>query len=76
MTGEELFKIQAKRDYSGSEDDSYAQWLQTLFLQLPSDQLTAFWELLEEANATNRKIRLKPSCLLRDEYRINSLFLD
>ncbi|MPS73999.1 MAG: hypothetical protein E2590_12765 [Chryseobacterium sp.] len=70
MTGKELYKKLSRRDYSGSDDDVYAQWLQTLFLQLPSSD---FYKLLEKSEKLGKKIIPKDS--KADEFTIDSLIL-
>jgi len=68
MTGKELFeKYTALRDFSGSEDDEYAQLLQTIFYQIGND----FFPLLEKAEAEGKKIDVvnpfKDTSILWDE---------
>lgn len=70
MTGEELYKKLSQRDYSGSDEDQYAQWLQTLFFQLPNDD---FFRILEKSVKEGKKI--KPKFPNSDEFTIDSLVL-
>lgn len=56
MTDLELFESLSKRDYTMSDKDKYAQWLQTLFFQLPKDE---FLNLLRLAEKQGKKIKTK-----------------
>ena len=48
MTDLELFERLSKRDYTMSNKDKYAQWLQTLFFQLPKDEFLNLLRLAEK----------------------------
>jgi len=74
MIGEELFKKLSQRDYSGSDQDLYAQWLQTLHYNLIlSGQENQFFEMLEKAEKENKKIIA--AFLEAEEFFIDSLSL-
>lgn len=56
MTGIELYKkYTAKRDFSGSASDEYAQLLQTIILQIDD----AIFKLLEKAESLGKKLSIK-----------------
>jgi len=56
MNGKELFTHYTnKRDYTGSEADTYAKDLYTLFLHIGTD----IYALLENAELQNKKIGYK-----------------
>lgn len=60
MTGEEIYnEILKKRDYSGSEEDKYAQDVETMRSRIDYEQLNAFYKLLEEAKSKGKKIAYK-----------------
>lgn len=52
--GIELYKLKAKRDYSNSPQDQYAQLLNTLFAHLKTD----LFPLLEKAEQEGKKLSL------------------
>lgn len=71
MKGQELLtELVAKRDYSGSPADEYAQLLHTLTLHLGE----AIYPLLEKAQSSNKKLALNPntidSDILVDQYTV------
>lgn len=68
-----LDKYYLLRDYSGSPDDVYAQFIITLFMQLGEQLLP----LLKESEKSKKKIRIKDSLPveLLDEISLNSLTL-
>ena len=54
--GEEIFnKYIAKRDYTGSEKDDYAQLLTTLFFHIGEE----IYKLIELAENENKKLQLR-----------------
>lgn len=73
MKGKELYIKLSNRDYSGSDQDKYAQLLQTIhnsaFL---NDELPQFYQLLEKAEAENKKIDVND---LQEEIFISDLVL-
>ncbi|WP_303813028.1 hypothetical protein [Apibacter mensalis] len=68
-----LDKYYLLRDYSGSPDDEYAQFIITLFMQLGEQLLP----LLKESEKSKKKIRIKDSLPVEflDEISLNSLTL-
>ncbi len=78
MTGQELYNKLSQRDYSGSEQDVYAQLLQTLHHNLfLNGQVDEFYELLQKANNSGKKLSLIESDndVLVDEYFIDDITL-
>lgn len=74
MSGKELFQKLSVRDYSGSDADRYAQWLQTVHFHLQmSGQEDEFFKLLEIAEKENKQI--EPQDPLAEEFFIDSLYL-
>lgn len=74
MSGKELFKKLSVRDYSGSDADQYAQWLQTIHFHLKmSGQEDELFKLLETAERENKQITAKDP--LAEEFFIDSLSL-
>ena len=71
MTDLELYKKLSKRDYTESEADKYAQWLQTLFYHLPKND---FFNLLKLSIKQGKKINIKDYNV--DEINIDNLFLE
>lgn len=64
-TGMELFNKLTERDYSGSEQDTYAQLLRTIRMQCREIDLP---ELLEKAEAQGKKVVLNvPEQVQNDE---------
>ena len=61
MTGEEIYlDLISKRDFSGSDQDSYIQDLITLRDQaFLHDELPAFYDLLKKANDSGKKLEFK-----------------
>lgn len=61
------------RDYSGSPDDEYAQFIISLFMQLGEK----FLPLLKESEKLKKKIRIKDSIPVEflDEFSLDSLTL-
>lgn len=71
MKGQELLtELIAKRDYSGSPADEYAQLLYTLTLHIGE----AIYPLLEKAQSNNKKLALNSntseSDVLVDQYTV------
>ena len=65
-----LYKTLAKRDYSLSEADCYAQLLQTLFSHLRAD----LFPLLEEAERKGKKLALNsPEGLFISYYTVENV---
>lgn len=52
MTGKQLFVKLTVRDFSGSEQDLYAQLLMTIFSHIGDD----IFDLLEDAESQNKKL--------------------
>jgi hypothetical protein len=52
MTGKQLFEKLTVRDFSGSEQDLYAQLLMTIFSHIGDD----IFDLLEDAESQNKKL--------------------
>ncbi len=74
MTGEELYQKISQRDYSGSDDDQYAQLLKTLYYNLMvSGQEQQFFKLLETAQKNGKKITVLDGN--QEEFTITSLSL-
>ena len=74
MTGEELYQKISQRDYSGSDDDQYAQLLKTLYYNLMvSGQEQQFLKLLETAQKNGKKITVLDGN--QEEFTITSLSL-
>lgn len=76
MKGKDLYNsLIAKRDYSGSTADEYAQLLLTLFSHLG----TSFFSLLESAHADNKQLSIKEleseGDVLVDEYTLESIII-
>jgi hypothetical protein len=76
MEGKDLYKeLIAKRDYSGSEADEYAQLLITLFSHIGN----SFFSLLESAHLENKKLSIKESDsendILVDEYTLENIVI-
>lgn len=60
MTGQELFNNLSKRDYSGSDEDNYAQLLNTLYrASIVHDEEKEFFLLLEKADQEGKQIAVK-----------------
>lgn len=56
MTGKELFEYYtSKRDYSGSDEDKYAQTLMTIWAHIFDET----YPLLEEAERLNKKLDVR-----------------
>lgn len=55
MTGKQLFERKSVRDFTGSTDDEYAQFLATVFFNI-GDKL---YPLLEEAEKEGKTLSLK-----------------
>jgi hypothetical protein len=55
MTGEQLFTVKTKRDYSGSEIDNYAQTLMTIYSNIGG----LIFPLLLQAEKENKKLDVK-----------------
>lgn len=76
MSGKELFAKLSKRDYTGSDEDIYAQLLKTLHHHLTlAGQEKEFFELLELADDQNKKIIISDSENEIEEFTISSLSL-
>lgn len=74
MTGQELYDNLSKRDYSGSDQDQYAQFLKTLYYHLTmAGQQENFLKYLVTAESENKKIDVKDHSL--EEYFMDSLVL-
>ena len=72
MDGMKLFNhYTSKRDYSGSKADEYAQLLETIRFHIGND----IFPLLEKAETENKKISIKDSDALVDEYSIDDVIL-
>lgn len=60
MKGETLYIELSKRDYSGSDQDQYAQLLQSIHSSaFLNNELEEFYQLLEKAEEENKKISVK-----------------
>lgn len=70
MNGQDLFVKLSKRDYSGSEEDNYAQLLGTIFTHVH----TEIFILLEKAEKLGKKLNISESDL-SDEYTIDDITL-
>ncbi|WP_312078381.1 hypothetical protein [Chryseobacterium sp.] len=74
MTGKELYQKLSQRDYSGSDADEYAQFLQTIFLQLSlQGKENEFYSLLEKSQESGKMLSVENSEL--DEYTLESISL-
>jgi len=71
MDGMTLFKNLPERDYSGSEEDEYIQFIQTLFLHLRYD----LFPFLEKAHVQGKKLSLKKGSEYHDEITIGDIIL-
>lgn len=73
MIGEQLFESKTKRDFTGSEEDEYAQDLMTIFSHIGTD----LFPLLEEAEKTQKKVRIKvfPEGVYWDEITLDNLYI-
>lgn len=76
MNGRELFEYYtSKREYSGSDDDKYAQTLMTIFYHL-SDNI---FGLIEQAHKSGRKLEIKvreqDHPLMNDELTIDDIII-
>ena len=76
MKGSELLnEIISKRDYSGSSEDVYAQFVQTLMMQLGPE----LNPLLEKAHLEDKKLAINSDILesdvLVDQYTIEDIVL-
>jgi hypothetical protein len=74
MKGEELYRRYSYRDYSGSDEDTYAQLLQTIFAHVGTD----LFDLLERADVLNKKLSIiqpENSNMLRDEITVDDVEL-
>jgi len=57
MTGREIYNKLSQRDYSGSDQDQYAQLLYTIhFHAQANDELDAFYSFLESSERLNKKL--------------------
>ncbi|MCC2590347.1 hypothetical protein [Chryseobacterium sp. MFBS3-17] len=74
MSGKSLFEKLSVRDYSGSDADQYAQWLQTIHFQLKMNgQEDDFFKLLEKADEEKKQIVAQDP--LAEEFDIDSISL-
>lgn len=75
MTGEEIFnQYQEKRDYSGSDADSYAQELDTMFSNCSlNGEEKEFFALLKEAHESGKKLEFKEESELQDFYSFEDI---
>lgn len=74
MNGKELYTdLVSKRDFSGSETDSYAQLLQTIYHNIGSK----IFPLLEKAQKENKKLSIKEfsSEILVDEFSTSDIVI-
>ena len=76
MEGKNLYdSLIAKRDYSGSTADEYAQLLLTLFSHLGE----TFFPLLESAHSENKKLSLEElaseDSIVVDEYTLENIII-
>lgn len=69
MDGIKLYKELSKRDYSGSESDSYAQLLRTLFFNVQDN----LFPILKSAQDQGKKLRLKNESLQNGEFTISDI---
>ena len=69
MDGIKLYKELSKRDYSGSESDSYAQLLRTLFFNVQDN----LFPILKSAHDQGKKLRLKNESLQNDEFTMSDI---
>lgn len=81
MTGEEIYEMyQSKRDYSGSEEDQYAQFLNTMWGNAAvTGEIKIFYSLVEKAHEAKKKLAVDyskiPEGILYDEYFMDDLFM-
>ncbi len=75
MKGQDLFiKYTSLRDYTGSEEDVYAQTLATIFSLDPEETFS----LLEKAESSSKKLAIKEPKVDKDvdfEYAISDVIL-
>lgn len=71
MNGKEIYTTLSHRDYSGSESDSYAQLLRTLFFNVQDN----LFPILKSAHDQGKKLRLKNESLQNDEYSLNDIIV-
>lgn len=69
MDGIKLYKELSKRDYSGSESDSYAQLLRTLFFNVQDN----LFPILKSAHDQGKKLRLKNESLQNGEFTMSDI---
>ena len=78
-TGEELFAFYtSKRDYSGSEMDTYAQLLITIKFQLnPTNNKREFFDLLVKAERAGKRLAVcditENGTIYRDELTLSDI---
>lgn len=69
MPNTKLFESLSKRDFSGSAEDTYAQFLITCFFSVHED----LFPLLEKAHRLNKKLDLKDH--MCDEITIDNIII-
>ena len=77
MKGDDLYKKLSIRDYSGSENDAYAQFLQTLFYNIQGEnEIDLFFKLIENSVKQNKRIKIKKESVNNENLFINDLILE
>ena len=77
MKGDDLYKKLSIRDYSGSEIDAYAQFLQTLFYNIQGEnEIDLFFKLIENSVKQNKRIKIKKESVNNENLFINDLILE
>lgn len=73
MERQDFIKKLPERDYSGSKEDQYAQWISTVFFSIGSVHADEFIKLLEDAKKQGKKISIINE--QADEITFDSLIL-
>ncbi len=73
MTDEQIFESKIQRDFTGSEEDEYAQTLMTIFSHIGSD----LFPFLKLAESKFKKVHIRefPDGILWDRITLDDLYI-